>query len=318
MALVMNPILFSSRSLVAVVIALLCFSPAFAEPRFGDLKISKDPILVKARAKDLMFVSPDVADQAEAEQLYRQFINEHPDHELVPWIWFEMGQMYTARVLPDWSEKYGHEWNSAKAYECFLNSKNSHPEGLVSSLYLEAWISAASLAPTEAERVDMYVDLYKWIYDIKKEEVESKIWLSQLQENVRLHTPEIAANFAAGFLRDCEMFKETIRTNVISIAKHSRNNPIELLKAIENRAPADDLLARTKEARENLAAENPFYKKPPQSGGRTLGGQLANPRFKFLDQIPEAKRRLLETVRGRFTAAEQIRILQALEKLGVK
>ena len=51
--------------------------------------------------------------------------------------------------------------------------------------------------------------------------------------------------------------------------------------------------------------------------GRTLAGQLGNPRFRFLDQIPHAKQRLLQTILNLFDPDDQIRILEYLLKQGV-
>jgi len=229
--------------IILSVARLVCHEVS-AEPWVTDLKESEDPILVEARGCDLEFQPPSVADQKKCEHLYLQYVNNKPEDELVPYIYYRLGEMYTTRVTPKHLEA-GAVRDISKAREYFLKSVQHYPKGRLGETLLNAHVNVAALAPTPEEQIRGYIEYYRLLGDLEKlseKEVREKLWFSQRERKIASVKTDFEKTSVEAFLSGLVGKKSIAETNMVAIAEQSDSEMrLDLLRDITVTFPDSEL-----------------------------------------------------------------------------
>ena len=213
------------------------------EPWIQDLRESEDPVLAEASRYDLEFQPAAVANQSKAERLYLQYIEAHPDSELIPYLYYRLGHTYTSCVTPA-HRAAGAVQDTAKARRYFRQAIARYPEGKLGSVLLDSHVNVVALAPTPEEQVDGYVEYYrllKRIETLTDDNVIEKMWLSQRQQAIAQAREDYAARSAQGFRGNLGGRKEIAAINMVGCAEQSEaNTRVDLLGVIAAAFPDDE------------------------------------------------------------------------------
>ncbi|MFO0897002.1 MAG: hypothetical protein U0836_06165 [Pirellulales bacterium] len=227
-----------------------------AAPSRFDLEKSSEPVLVQAKKSDFAFVGPRKAQQAAAEKHYLAFAVHRPTDSLTPYIYFHLAHSYQDWVLPTWQEKYGHRRDDAKARQFFGMAISLHPPGKISGLLMDARVSHAALAPSDKEKVAEYLECYRWLNSLTRDQFKDKQWLSEAEGTIAATSPAFLEASTASLVATRLQLLQVIRTNVVALAGDSLLEPIVLLDDIEN-VGEPLLAAQARDMRTQVLQRNP-------------------------------------------------------------
>jgi len=233
-------------------------------PGPADLKASDSGLLKRAVAVDLGFVGPEKASQSEAERLYLQFINENAESPLVPYIYYRLAHMYSGKVDSSWEAKFGHKKDRVKAREYFLKAVEAHPP-MLSSLLVRSRVSATALAPTKEKIVEEYIEFYKWLSEMKKEEIAERLWLRETTKRAITRRPSRIEESVNAFWELRLAMQDVAKGNMLAVAKGAEK-PIELLDRISDAFPDDELGDEARALKNDLLRRNPLMATDPAGG----------------------------------------------------
>jgi hypothetical protein len=214
---------------------------ALCAPSNGELEASTDPLLIKAREFDIAFQKPEKANQQKAEEHYIKYLSENPDSPLASFIYANMAHMYTSRVFPDYEKKYSLVRDDAKAMRFWAESVKHHPLDKVSNLLVDAKICLAAGASTSEECVTSYIEYYKWLSAMKKDEIADKLWLSDREIKEIQERPGWKDQLVHNFWSNREQMMNVAATNLVAAANDgNRKIRSQLLDKIIEELPGQE------------------------------------------------------------------------------
>jgi len=205
----------------------------YGEVGFWDLQKSDNPLI-----KEALSLDPDeginpskVVNQKREEGLLLQFINENPDSDFIPFIYWRLGYLF-CQVNPDYIKAGFAVREIEKSQMYFRKVIDSYPKGKFGDTLMSARVNLAALAPSKAEIVYEYIKYYNWLDEIEKLEPEKRkqmLWFTDYQKKFENYLE----NADKGLLRNIKGRKNIAAINMVGNAER---HP-ELLKKILDEIP---------------------------------------------------------------------------------